>query len=316
MKTASSPRVFRRASKRPAFTLIELLVVIAIIAILIALLIPAVQKVREASNRTTCQNALKQMGLAFHSHHDANKAFPSGGRDWGDTARVMSGGQPGDYRTQSWGWAYQILPYVEQQALWLEPSDTIVGGTVVKLYVCPSSRPPTVYLYQGVKRFAMDYTGNAGKYMNASVGDTNNTFDGPIVPTANCGPKLTRRIRHITDGTASTLLIGERYLDKAQMGSSGSCSDDQGWVDGWDNDAMSSAIPWTDSSKVYVPQPTGWVNITACGGFFGSIHPAMQCVFCDGSVHTVSFAISQANFLNLCRINDDQPWDPAGTDGN
>src|SRR2546423_5970182 len=68
--------------KRAGFTLIELLVVIAIIAILIALLVPAVQKVREASNVASCRNQLKQIGLAFHDHHDTFKVYPSGGGGW------------------------------------------------------------------------------------------------------------------------------------------------------------------------------------------------------------------------------------------
>src|SRR5437899_1570385 len=105
----------RDLRSRPAFTLIELLVVIAIIAILIALLVPAVQKVREASNVTKCRNQLKQMGLAFHSHHDTFKAFPSAGTKWQSTARNMiRPGVPADYTSQNWGWMYQILPYIEQ----------------------------------------------------------------------------------------------------------------------------------------------------------------------------------------------------------
>src|SRR5437879_6241925 len=100
------------------FTLIELLVVIAIIAILIALLVPAVQKVREASNVATCKNQLKQMGLAFQSHIDVYKVFPSGGRSWTEWDRKMIHGVPADYKHQTWGWMYQILPYIEQENLW------------------------------------------------------------------------------------------------------------------------------------------------------------------------------------------------------
>ena len=152
----------RNAIGRIAFTLVELLVVVAIIAILMALLIPAVQRVREASNRTTCQNNLKQMALAINNHVGEQKFFPSGGRSW-DQARVMNGTTPANFRHQSWGWAYQILPYCGQQPLWANPSDNVVGGTVVPFLVCPSSRPPTVRTYSGTGsgRFMMDYAANA-----------------------------------------------------------------------------------------------------------------------------------------------------------
>src|SRR5687768_15633603 len=109
---------------RAAFTLIELLVVIAIIAILIALLVPAVQKVRESASRTQCVNNLKQIGLAFHNHHDSLKAFPMAGN--GTNARTMSGGLPATFLTQDWGWAYQILPYIEQENLWKNTNDQTV----------------------------------------------------------------------------------------------------------------------------------------------------------------------------------------------
>src|SRR5262245_33593671 len=124
--------------RRPGFTLIELLVVIAIIAILIALLVPAVQKVREASNVTTCRNQLKQMGLAFHSHVDNVKVMPSGGGTWQSSAtRVMSRGVPGDYTNQTWGWMYQILPYIEQTNLWEDPDQALIARTPVQMYICP-----------------------------------------------------------------------------------------------------------------------------------------------------------------------------------
>src|SRR5688500_14868950 len=103
--------------RRYGFTLVELLVVIAIIGVLVALLLPAVQASREAARRTQCKNNLKQIGLAFHQHHDVHQFFPTGGWDWA-TPPTYVNGTPAIGREQQAGWGFQILPYVEQTVVW------------------------------------------------------------------------------------------------------------------------------------------------------------------------------------------------------
>jgi prepilin-type N-terminal cleavage/methylation domain-containing protein len=142
--------VLRRSCRR-GFTLVELLVVIAIIGVLVALLLPAVQAARESARRIQCSNHLKQIGLAFHNHHDSLGHLPTGGWGWnyvGDPDGGFSENQPG-------GWTYNILPYIEQQALReigigqmgpLKQAELArLVGTPIKFYHCPSRRPARLY---------------------------------------------------------------------------------------------------------------------------------------------------------------------------
>src|ERR1700730_12693666 len=102
---------------RSGFTLIELLVVIAVISIRIGLLMPAVQKVREAANRMSCTNNLHQMGLAFHNHHDSFGYFPTGGWNYYSPPTYVNGTPAGGADQQA-GWAFQILPFIEAGNIW------------------------------------------------------------------------------------------------------------------------------------------------------------------------------------------------------
>jgi prepilin-type N-terminal cleavage/methylation domain-containing protein len=312
----------KNLKKRAAFTLIELLVVIAIIAILIALLVPAVQKVREASSVAQCKNNLKQVGLAFQSHHDTFKVFPSGGTDWtASNSRIMVHGVPADYNSQSWGWMYQILPYLEQNTLWSHASDFEIAETPVFMYICPSFRGPIIKPYSQsgdtttTKRAMNDYIAN--------VGTAQGTYDGAIVPSKHgySGVSgLVRKITDITDGTSSTFLVGEKFVDPAKAWNAddtSDCADDQGWVNGWDNDAIGCAegggvgtVVNQDGVAVELPKQIDPKkgDQDNCGQNFGSIHPA-SClfVFCDGSVHAIPYDIDPTVFGRLCKINDGKP---------
>jgi prepilin-type N-terminal cleavage/methylation domain-containing protein/prepilin-type processing-associated H-X9-DG protein len=198
-------------SQRQAFTLIELLVVIAIIAILVGLLLPAVQAARDAARRAQCVNNLKQIGIALHNYHDIVLALPPG--------YVSSFDASGNDTGPGWGWAAMLLPRIEQSSLFNainfglaieNPANVTSRLPTVNNFLCPSD--PTANVYWAVNR-------------NVATGDpianicqvAPSNYVG-VYGTGEPGPDgegLFFRdskvaVRDITDGTSQTLAVGER----------------------------------------------------------------------------------------------------------
>lgn len=291
---------------RRAMTLIELLVVLTIIGVLLALLLPAVQAAREAGRCIQCRNNLKQIGLAFHNHHNTYNAFPLGGetapvsRTWmpGPTIAPFPGSVPAVLENQYWGWAYQILPFIEQEHLWREPDNSVVEATPLPFYFCPSRRGPTIIHpetgddYPELNAHAMlDYAGNGGTDGEGNVGLGS---DGVVVHRR--AGRLS--FASIIDGSSNTLLVGEKRLNMARLGTF-QHDDNEGWTSGWDWDC----IRWANE-KPAPDHRDG--SIIGCNGF-GSSHPSrFNAAFCDDSVRTIGYSVDHEMFRRACIRNDGQ----------
>jgi prepilin-type N-terminal cleavage/methylation domain-containing protein/prepilin-type processing-associated H-X9-DG protein len=224
--------------KSGGFTLIELLVVIAIIGILIALLLPAVQKVREAANRMKCKNNLKQIGIAMHSYHDRSGSFPPG------YVSTVGPKGPADDRGPGWGWGAFILPDIEQDNLHQQiqfnrdikdPANRSMRMMSVPIFLCPSDGAPLVFSVDVLDDSTPDYStplldisGNpvqvahsnyVGIFGNPEITvDPGYLLSDPDRSTAHRGMFYRNskiRIADVMDGTSTTLFVGERSSNLA-----------------------------------------------------------------------------------------------------
>jgi prepilin-type N-terminal cleavage/methylation domain-containing protein/prepilin-type processing-associated H-X9-DG protein len=240
-------------SRRLGFTLIELLVVIAIIAVLIGLLLPAVQKVRESAARAKCQNNLKQMGIAFHSYESVEGKLPWGTRHHQQGGGAAPGENVNDPFYDQFGWSFYLLPHLEQGPLYdrfdkregydnanapklygpfaYANGNLVLSQTKLALYLCPSDGQPAlsdpdsgggpVPLIQGRTDYAgiADSTDRARgnrQYSNQPDDTYYGTGNGTLM---NAGfRKLRIGINAVTDGTTNTFLVAEITGDGGQLG--------------------------------------------------------------------------------------------------
>ena len=291
--------MFRK--RTAAFTLIELLVVIAIIAILIGLLLPAVQKVRESAARMKCSNNLKQLAIAVHSYHDANNRFPyNAGTGYGYGVNSLN----------AWSWLARILPYIEQNNLYVQgglgnnpmpaiASVPIVAATQIPTFQCPSdpnsSTPRTNAADLGSQTVGItNYKGVSGNnwawgsFAYTPPGGNNNGMDAGNGIFFRTDYKRPLTMTAITDGTSNTLMIGEDlvaadlwlawpYFNAAN----GTCAIPL-------NNALQSGQPGFNA-------PTDWPDVYS----FRSRHTGgANFALADGSVRFVSDSIDLTTYRN------------------
>ena len=314
-----------RLGRRPAFTLVELLVVIAIIGILVALLLPAVQAAREAARRMQCKNHLKQIGLSWHSHHEAQNHYPAGGWGWdwvGDPDQGFGKDQPG-------GWAYNVTQFLEEGALHqfgqgldsdAEKRDALrrLCETQMSGMMCPSRRPnePSLTVDGGQwvpinadqpgPSAKTDYATCVGNPEFSDIYAGSPTLEDGLDPAFDgwadasdhngvCYQRTVTRISKVVDGVSNTYMVGEKHLSPDHYFNGNGWGDNEALYTGYNRDfhRTTSFLPQQDTPGIRLDSA------------FGSAHPsAFHMTLCDGSVHAISYNIDADVHQRLGIIDD------------
>jgi prepilin-type N-terminal cleavage/methylation domain-containing protein/prepilin-type processing-associated H-X9-DG protein len=270
---------------RSGFTLIELLVVIAIIAILIGLLLPAVQKVREAAARAQCQSNLKQLGLGLHNYHDVNKGFPPALQD-----------------KPKMSWTYFVLPFIEQGPLYKRINqaadwnntainDVDPGGvnqTLVPIFLCPSApadrladRHRQILDYPAVTQLTRPNPSYTAFPMPAS----DPTYIGVL------GHNVKRKLTAVTDGTSNTILLAESG-GRNQTWQMGQMVSSTGTTGAWANPGTQIVVSGFDPNNPSAATGPCAVNCTNANEIYGFHAGGANLLFADGSVRMIGATTS------------------------
>jgi prepilin-type N-terminal cleavage/methylation domain-containing protein len=269
----------RKRLRKKGFTLIELLVVIAIIAVLVGMLLPAVQKVRAAAARSSSQNNLKQIGIACHSYHDAKAILPDGGTNTGDP--------------RQWTGHFQILAFMEQSSAF-----NIMGGSTgtptvgaggattatigIKSYMCPG---------RGRQTFVSS-NGNGPNYWGPYTDYAINivSFNYPSHITMSQITNL--------NGTSNTVLMGEKSMDPGSYNNTASAN--------WDECIYSGGYGGTCRSNNAIVKDSPGQSTNNWGSPFDSGSPFLMC---DGSVRMIGYTLSgSAAFTNALNYRNTTPF--------
>ncbi len=293
---------------RQAFTLIELLVVIAIIAVLIGILLPAVQRVREAANRTKCTNNLKQIGIATANFYDQHNVLPPGNYYFPYTNPLIPSVQAfGQAPPQVW-----ILPFIEQNAVWeLMLANPGVNATVVwngnapfvpPMYLCPTdtTRPAGATAIGSTVQSFGNYA-----YNGQVFGSVVTSVAGGVPTCSSFSWNGSTTYQNITDGTTNTVFWTEKmgYCDGPLNGQGGTR-----WPANGDGPWMSATAYVEPPVSILSPQVQAYIGVTKSTqcerGQPSTQHTSLPVAMGDGSVHWMSSGVSQL-MLNIAYVMND-----------